>query len=116
MLERWNPWNKGSPFTCSQSGPSGTSPIWGSGLEVRRRSSKLREYLVSIGSIVLRQLHIQITRYTIVLSLAMRVFSGIALPFLAVASTAYGASWGFEDATLTVQEKGAGINGGAKQK
>jgi hypothetical protein len=47
---------------------------------------------------------------------AMRVFSGIALPFLAAASAAYGASWGFEDATLTVQEKGAGINGGAKEK
>jgi oligosaccharyltransferase complex subunit delta (ribophorin II) len=46
----------------------------------------------------------------------MRVFSGIALPFLAAASAAYGASWGFEDATLTVQEKGAGINGGAKEK
>jgi hypothetical protein len=49
-------------------------------------------------------------------SFAMRVFSGIALPFLAAASAAYGASWGFEDATLTVQEKGAGINGGAKEK
>ncbi len=46
----------------------------------------------------------------------MRVFSGIALSFLAAASTAYGASWGFEDATLTVQQKGAGIGGGAKEK
>lgn len=46
----------------------------------------------------------------------MKVFSGIALSFLAAASTAYGASWGFEDATLTVQQKGAGIGGGAKEK
>ena len=46
----------------------------------------------------------------------MRVFSGIALSFLTAASTAYGASWGFEDATLTVQQKGAGIGGGAKEK
>ena len=46
----------------------------------------------------------------------MRVFSGIALSFLAAAVTAYGASWGFEDATLTVQQKGAGIGGGAKEK
>lgn len=49
-------------------------------------------------------------------SYTMRVFSGIALSFLAAASTAYGASWGFEDATLTVQQKGAGIGGGAKEK
>jgi hypothetical protein len=48
--------------------------------------------------------------------LKMKVFSGIALSFLAAASTAYGASWGFEDATLTVQQKGAGIGGGAKEK
>lgn len=46
----------------------------------------------------------------------MRVFSGIALPVLAAASAAYGATWGFEDATLTVQEKGAGVGGGAKEK
>ena len=46
----------------------------------------------------------------------MRVFGGIALSFLAAASTAYGASWGFEDATLTVQEKGAGVGGGVKEK
>ena len=46
----------------------------------------------------------------------MKVFSGIALSCLAAASTAYGASWGFEDATLTVQQKGAGIGGGAKEK
>jgi oligosaccharyltransferase complex subunit delta (ribophorin II) len=46
----------------------------------------------------------------------MRLFSGIAFPILAVASAAYGASWGFEDATLTVQEKGAGVGGGVKEK
>jgi len=46
----------------------------------------------------------------------MRLFSGIALPILAAASAAYGASWGFEDATLTVQEKGAGVGGGVKEK
>lgn len=46
----------------------------------------------------------------------MRVFSSIALPILAAASAAYGATWGFEDATLTVQEKGAGVGGGAKEK
>jgi oligosaccharyltransferase complex subunit delta (ribophorin II) len=46
----------------------------------------------------------------------MRLLSGIALPFLAAASAAYGASWGFEDATLTVQEKGAGVGGGVKEK
>ena len=46
----------------------------------------------------------------------MRLFSGIALPILTAASAAYGASWGFEDATLTVQEKGAGVGGGVKEK
>jgi nitrate reductase NapE component len=49
-------------------------------------------------------------------SFTMRLFSGIAFPILAVASAAYGASWGFEDATLTVQEKGAGVGGGVKEK
>lgn len=46
----------------------------------------------------------------------MRLLSGIALPILAAASAAYGASWGFEDATITVQEKGAGVGGGVKEK
>ena len=46
----------------------------------------------------------------------MRLFSGIALPILAAASAAYGASCGSEDATLTVQEKGAGVGGGVKEK
>ena len=46
----------------------------------------------------------------------MRLFSVIALPILTAASAAYGASWGFEDATLTVQEKGAGVGGGVKEK
>jgi oligosaccharyltransferase complex subunit delta (ribophorin II) len=46
----------------------------------------------------------------------MKLFGGIVLPILAAASAAYGASWGFEDATLTVQEKGAGVGGGVKEK
>ena len=46
----------------------------------------------------------------------MRLFGGIAIQILAAESEAYGASWGFEDATLTVQEKGAGVGGGVKEK
>ena len=41
--------------------------------------------------------------------------SGIYL-LLAVASPASAASWGFSDATLTVQPKGAGVGGGLKEK
>ena len=32
------------------------------------------------------------------------------------ASAIYAASWGFEDATLTVQGKGAGVGAGLKEK
>jgi len=47
----------------------------------------------------------------------MRFLDGIALPVLALASAVTAASsWSFEDATLTVQGKGAGVGGSVKEK
>ena len=47
----------------------------------------------------------------------MRVLKSIVLSLLLVASAVNAASsWSFEDATLTVQGKGAGVGGGVKEK
>ncbi|KAK4574339.1 hypothetical protein LTR86_002101 [Recurvomyces mirabilis] len=46
----------------------------------------------------------------------MRAFSTIALSALSFTSACIAASWTFEDATLTVQGKGAGVGGGVKEK
>lgn len=47
----------------------------------------------------------------------MRFLGSIALSILSLTTgSAIAASWGFEDATLTVQGKGAGVGGGLKEK
>lgn len=47
----------------------------------------------------------------------MHLGSAIQLGLLALAlSVANAASWGFEDATLSIQSKGAGVGGGIKEK
>lgn len=46
----------------------------------------------------------------------MRFFTSVALAALSVSSAVHAASWTFEDATLTVQGKGAGVGGGVKEK
>ncbi|KAK3073756.1 hypothetical protein LTR53_004392 [Teratosphaeriaceae sp. CCFEE 6253] len=46
----------------------------------------------------------------------MRLLSSLALSALSFTSACLAASWGFEDATLTVQGKGAGVGGGVKEK
>ena len=49
----------------------------------------------------------------------MRFFSSVlpSVLLLGNVGTALGAaSWGFEDATISVQSKGAGIGGGFKEK
>ena len=47
----------------------------------------------------------------------MRSLSTIAVAFLASTSAVLAASsWSFEDATLTIQGKGAGVGGGEKEK
>ena len=47
----------------------------------------------------------------------MRFLGSIALSLLSLtATTVVGASWGFEDATVTVQGKGAGVGGAQKEK
>jgi len=46
----------------------------------------------------------------------MKLFS-LILPVVSLSvGTAFAASWGFDDATLTVQSKGAGVGGGLKEK
>lgn len=47
----------------------------------------------------------------------MKFFNAAALAAFSFATTSLAASsWSFEDATLTVQEKGAGVGGGVKEK
>lgn len=47
----------------------------------------------------------------------MRVFSSAVVSFLSLSSAvSAAASWTFEDATLTVSGKGAGVGGGVKEK
>jgi len=47
----------------------------------------------------------------------MRLFSQALVALAAAASAVHAAgAWSFEDATLTIQEKGAGVGGGVKEK
>ena len=46
----------------------------------------------------------------------MKFSHSVALVAAALGSQVCAASWGFEDATLTVQGKGAGVGGGVKEK
>ena len=46
----------------------------------------------------------------------MRLSYDLALVAAVLGSQVCAASWAFEDATLTVQGKGAGVGGGAKEK
>ncbi|KAK5011535.1 hypothetical protein LTR28_000375 [Elasticomyces elasticus] len=46
----------------------------------------------------------------------MRLYKSMFVVFATGASLVAAASWGFEDATLTVQGKGAGVGGGLKEK
>lgn len=47
----------------------------------------------------------------------MKLLNGIVVPLLSLASAVLAASsWTFEDGTLTVQGKGAGVGGGVKEK
>ena len=41
---------------------------------------------------------------------------GILLTTIASVSTAASAGWGFTDATVTIQSKGAGVGSGVKEK
>ena len=51
------------------------------------------------------------------LKLNMRLFSHSLVALVTAASTTFAVSaWSFEDATLTIQEKGAGVGGGVKEK
>ena len=47
----------------------------------------------------------------------MKAFGGVYLSILAIISLVSAAtSWSFEDATLTIQAKGAGVGGGKSEK
>ena len=47
----------------------------------------------------------------------MRLHRGLVVPLLSLVSSVFAAgSWSFEDATLTIQGKGAGVGGGVKEK
>lgn len=47
----------------------------------------------------------------------MRLFGSFFILLLSLGSTALAASsWTFDDATLTIQGKGAGVGGGVKEK
>ncbi|KAK5123418.1 hypothetical protein LTR85_002850 [Meristemomyces frigidus] len=46
----------------------------------------------------------------------MRFPTSVALAALSLGSAVYAASWGFEDATSTIQGKGAGVGGAVKEK
>jgi len=47
----------------------------------------------------------------------MKFFGSLLLSAISLSvGSAFAASWGFDDATLTVQSKGAGVGGGVREK
>ena len=46
----------------------------------------------------------------------MRLFRSVALAAISYGSAVLAAGWSFEDATLTVQGKGAGVGGSVKER